>query len=311
MSIAFVLGQKNVSYDPAGLIAFYETEPKVKAAYDLAAETTGMDVDKLLRNLGDDEQERRSVASVGLAAAMVGIHDVLRERGVQPSAIGGLSLGTIVSSCLAGSLGRRDLFDILYAAEQADKAVPGERTQGCAGAVLPVGCEYDSFYGGQDGIWLAGDFGMHESGAFRMLLLSGYLDSLQEAASKQPKEYFVFSEEVIAHHCPLRQHVADLVAEKLKKITLTDPELRLCSCLERRTLTAAAEVEEMLVRNVTNPVYLDHLSQEMISHGAKLGVALGPTLPKTYELPFPVVHVESPKDLDALGSAALAAGITL
>ena len=310
MSIAFILGQKNVSYDPAGLIALYETEPDIRAAYHLAADATGIDLDALLHNRGTGEKEQRCVASVGLAAAMMGIYDVLIGRGVVPAAIGGLSLGTMASAALAGSLDRGDLLRILYRAEAADEAVPGARQQACTGAVLPVGCDYESFYGGREGYWLAGDFGMHESGAFRMLLLSGYRDALEAEAAKHPKEWFVFSEEIIAPHCPLRQHVADLVAAELKQLTLADPRLRLCSCLERGTLTTAAEVEDVLVRNVVSTVDLDNLSQEMVSHGATMGVVLGPTLPKTFEFPFPITYVDEPAHLDQVcaSMAATTAG---
>jgi [acyl-carrier-protein] S-malonyltransferase len=311
MSVAFILGQRQTAYDPTGLIAFHETEAQVRDAYQQAAETTGIDVEHLLHNIADGEQQRRVVASVGLAAAMIGIHDVLLGRGFDPVAIGGLSLGTMVGTALAGSLDRAELYRLLLLAEMADAPDETGRAQGCAGAVLPVGSEYESFYGTQEGIWLAGDFGMHESGAFRMLLVAGYRDVLDEVASRVPKEYFLFNEEPIAPHCPLRQHVADQVAEHLKSVTLADPVTRLCSCLERGTLTTASEVADMLVRNIVSTVHLDAITQEMVSNGAKLGVVLGPTLPHTFEFPFPIVYVDAPEHISQIASTALTAGITL
>ena len=311
MSVAFILGQRQTAYDPANLIRLHKAEFRLQDAYTEAAETTGIDVEHLLNNVAEGERAKRVVASVGLAAAMIGIHDVLRDRGIAPAAIGGLSLGTMVGSALAEALTRPDLYRLLALAENADEPDLTGRAQGCAGAVLPIGEKYESFYGGQEGIWLAGDFGMHESGAFRMLLLAGYRDALEEAASRVPKEYFQFNEEVIAPHCPLRQHVADAVAEYLKEVPVADPTVRLCSCIERGTLSTASEVADMLVRNMVTGVDLDAVSGEMIAAGAKIGLVLGPTLPPVFEFPFPVVYLDAPEDFEKIEPAALAAGIKL
>jgi [acyl-carrier-protein] S-malonyltransferase len=242
---------------------------------------------------------------------MTGLYDLLRDRGLEPAAVGGLSLGTMVSCAIAGSIARADLFRLLVDAELGDEPSREGRIQACAGAVLPVGSDYETFYGGREGIWLAGDFGMHESGAFRMLLLSGYRDALEAAAAHVPPEYFVFTDEPMAPHCPLRAHVAERVAARLATVPLADPDVVLCSALERGVLTTAAEVADVFVRNIVSPVHLDHLTGEMVARGARMGLVLGPTLPQTFEFPFPVGYLDSPESLEQFEALAATVGVRL
>lgn len=312
MSVALILGQRQTAYDPADLIRLHAEQPRLQAAYAQAATATGYDLEKILHNRGERESERRAVASVGLAAAMIGLHDVLLDRGIEPVAIGGMSLGFMVSCALAGSIDRDDLYRLLADAELGDEADPAARAQGCVGAVVPVDRDFESLYGDHgDDVWVAADFGMHESGAFRMLLLAGYRDALDAVAARVPEGYVLVSDEILAPHCPLRAHVAELLARRLETLTITDPSVRLASCLEQGLLRTSAEVIDALVRNIVAPVHLDYLTGEMVAHGARHGIVLGPTLPKVFEFPFPVDYLDSPESLDRLGALAPTAGASL
>lgn len=311
MSIAFILGLRQATYDPSNLIRFHAAEAKVRDAYQEAAEATGLDVEHLLHNTAEGEQAKRVVASVGLAAGMIGIHDVLVGRGIVPTAIGGMSMGAMVGTTLVNALSRPDLYRLLAFADNADGPDPDGPAQGCVGAVVPIGMDYETLYGVREGVWVAADFGMHESGAFRMLLLAGYKDALEEATGHLPKELLVPSEEIIAPHCPLRKHVADQVGEYLKKIDIADPTVRMVSCLGRGILSTASEIREMLADNITTGMSLDTVSQEMAFGGTRLAVVLGPTLPPVFEYPFPVAYVDAPEHVDQLPGLALAAGVKL
>jgi [acyl-carrier-protein] S-malonyltransferase len=311
MSVAFILGLRQTTYDPGNLIRFHAAESRVRDAYQEASEATGIAAHDLLHNTAEGERAKRVVASVGLAAGMIGIHDVLVARGVVPTAIGGMSMGAMVGTALVNALSRPDLYRLLAFADEADGPDPDGPAQGCVGAIVPIGTDYESLYGVREGVWVAADFGMHESGAFRMLLLAGYQDALNESTKHLPKEFLVPSEEIIAPHCPLRQKVADKVAEYLKKVDIADPTVRMVSCLGRGTLTTASEIRDMLADNITSGMSLDTVSQEMAVGGTRLGIVLGPTLPPVFEYPFPVAYVDAPEDVDQIRGMALAAGVRL
>ncbi|GAA2643545.1 hypothetical protein GCM10010399_91910 [Dactylosporangium fulvum] len=317
MSLAFIFGTNLLNYDPRGVAEFHAANPVMQRVYERVGEWTGLDEDLLLRRREDDDPDpeaRSRHGSVALAAAMVGIHDVLGEQGIHPGAVGGLSLGSMVSSCLAGVLPRQALFELLMRMDHVGPQDPDGRAEGVAVAFLPVDQEEELLVEPKrDGVWLAGDFGTHPTGTFRILLLSGYREALEQLAAETTVGSVQVQEaNTVAVHTPLRAPVRDSIARVTAGVALADPVLPLCSCLEPRTLTTAAEVADMFSRNAVETIRIDAMSGEMRRHKTRLGLVLGPSLPRGWiDFPFPVVHVESPADLPGVMAGIFEHGVVL
>ncbi len=321
MSLAFIFGTNLLTYDPRGVMEFHAANPAMQKVYDKVSGWTGLDLDLLLRRREDDHDDveaRSRHGSVALAAAMVGIHDVLAAQGIHPAAVGGLSLGSMVSSTLAGALPRQQLFDLLMRMDHVGPRDPGGPAEGVAVAFLPV--DQDEALLAEpkrDGVWLAGDFGTHPTGTFRILLLSGYREALERLAAETAEsgglgQVQVLEANTVAVHTPLRQAVADSIAALAAGAGLGAPQLPLCSSLEPRTLTNAAEVADMFGRNAVETIRIDDMSAEMRRHKTRVGLVLGPSLPRGWiGFPFPVVHVESPADLPEVMAAIFDNGVVL
>jgi [acyl-carrier-protein] S-malonyltransferase len=325
MSLAFIFGTNLLNYDPQGVAEFHETEPVVQQLYGHVSDWTGLDLDTLLRRATDNDNESESDidgdietesrhGSIALAAAMIGIHDVLSERGIHPAALGGLSLGAMVSSCLAGVLPRRQLFELLLEIEHVGPRDPNGRPEGVAVAFVPVEQDPARYYGrDQEGVFLGGDFGTHPSGTFRILLLTGYRDALVRLAAESAEGSVLLQEaNTVAVHSPLRRSVYESVARHMAGVELTDPVLPLCSSLGPETLTTGAEVRTMFARNAIDTIRIDDMSAELHRHKVRMGLVLGPSLPRGWiTFPFPVVHIERPSDLAEMTSAIFEFGIAL
>ncbi|MEZ0095638.1 acyltransferase domain-containing protein [Streptacidiphilus sp. EB129] len=320
MSLAFIFGTNLLNYDPSGIAAFHATQPAVQRLYEQVSGWTGLDLDTLLRRGPQPDLDQVDIetvsrqGSIALAAAMVGIHDVLAREGVHPASVGGLSLGAMVSSCLAGALPRRELFELLLRMDHVGPRQPDARPEGVA--VGFIGTEDDPMLycePKREGVYLAGEFGTHPSGAFRTMLLSGYRDALEQLSAEIEVGSVQLQEaNTVAVHSPLRQPVADSVARLVAGAAVGEPVLPMCSSLERRTLTTAAEIRDMFGRNAVETIRIDDMSAEMARHGARLGLVLGPSLPKGWiAFPFPVVHVESPADLSEVTAAIFEFGVVL
>lgn len=321
MSLAFIFGTNLLNYDPRGVMEFHDAHPAMQKVYEKVGAWTGLDLDLLLRRREDDHDDmetRSRHGSVALAAAMVGIHDVLAAQGIHPAAVGGLSLGSMVSSSLAGALPLRQLFDLLMRMDHVGPRDPDGPAEGVAVAFLPVDQDEALLIEPKrDGVWLAGDFGTHPTGTFRILLLSGYREALERlaaetAASGGLGQVQVQEANSVAVHTPLRQAVADSIAAIAGGAGLGAPVLPLCSSLEPRTLTNAIEVADMFARNAVETIRIDDMSAEMRRHKTRVGLVLGPSLPRGWiGFPFPVVHVESPADLPEVMAAIFDNGVVL
>lgn len=317
MALASIFGTNLFRYDPAGVIEFYDACPEVRESFAQASEWTGYSVESLLRQnvpVGADQDSLRAVA-IAVAAGQLGIQDMLVEQGLRPDVVGGVSLGGLVSSCIAGAIGRRQLLE--YLARRGESwldAVEDERPQGVAAVYLPAAADAEPFYRpALDGVFLAGDFGFDASGKFRVLLLTGYRDALARFAAGQPDGIVNIAEDVqMAVHSPLLEQGRVLTEANIKRYNFADPEITLCSSLERKTLTTADEVRQMFLDNVVKPVSVPQLTAGMKDSGTKLGLVLGNSpIMNALQYPFPVVFVDSSKALPAVIAAVFEHGVTL
>jgi [acyl-carrier-protein] S-malonyltransferase len=275
---------------------------------------TGIPAKRILRGefeAGSDVR-RFALNGVRLAALALGICDVLADSDVRPGVVGGISLGGLVSCCVAGAVSRRDLFGLLMA--ESGVIPPDLPPQGGAIAVIPAGEDPSCYYGDQrPGIYLGGDFGLTADGSARLLMMSGTRAALDELiADCPPGRVSVIDGQPFAVHSPLRQYATDHMVGAVASLRLADPLLPVCSFLEQRTLLTAADVRELFSRNKTTTMRLPAVCQEMKGHGARLALVLGPTLP-TGEVcfPFPVEREAEPADITRALTAIYEYGVDL
>lgn len=318
MALASIFGTNLFQYQPDGVIEFYDTHEEVRESFRQASAWTGIDVEPLLKQNGEytDDGERIRVVSVGLAAAQLGIQDVLRKKGLRPEMAGGLSLGGLVGSCVAGAIERRDLMELLTRGEHRpqEEEAGGGRQEGIAAAYLALDHDPEHYYGEQrEGVYLGADFGCDAGGKIRIVLLSGYRDALEKLAAEEPEGVINVTEGADhAVHSPLRATAREAGRARIEEVPFKDPSLTLCSCLEQKTVTRAEEVCDMFVQNVSAPISVVHLTREMKRHQAQLGLVIGPSpVMNALQYPFPVVFVDRPQAVSQAVAAVFEHGVRL
>ncbi|MFC4147303.1 acyltransferase domain-containing protein [Micromonospora mangrovi] len=315
MALASLFGTNLFKYEPGGVLDFHAAYPAVRESFAQAAAWTGVDVDLLLRQDGDhvDQSEQIRVASIGLAAAQLGIQDVLTAQGLRPAMVGGLSLGGLVGACVAGAVGRRELMELLARGEHRPERDDADRAEGIASAYLPPDADPEAEVAGRDGVYVSSDFGTDTGGRVRIVMLSGYRDALEKYAAEQPAGMVTVTEGAdLAVHSPLREAARQQSRAHLDGVTFADPVLPVCSCLEQRTLRTADEIREMFVDNVVKPISVVHVSREMKRHGAQLALVVGPSpVMNALRYPFPAVFVDSPAALPRAVAAVFEHGVVL
>ncbi|MFK0266405.1 ACP S-malonyltransferase [Streptomyces angustmyceticus] len=311
--LAFLCGTDLDTFDPSGPAAFYDSSPVLRHRYRQVADWTGVTPGRLL---GRDRaragaRERALLGRLAPATAMLGIHDVLAVHRIRPGVLGGLGVGAMVASCLAGALPRDALIRTL-----ADGGSPDEpdRAGAVALAFLPAGHDPEWYRGAlHAGVRYCGSLGEDTSGTYRVVLLTGYADALGRLATEAPKGAVRIGESPgVTVHGPLGRAAHRRMRRLVTGLPFTAPVLPLCSALEAKTLRTADDVGELFLRNVVQPADLGSLTAEMHAHGTRLGLVLGPSLPRNLlRFPFPVVQVESPADIARAISAILEFGVEM
>ncbi|MDH6142624.1 MULTISPECIES: malonyl transferase [Kitasatospora] len=314
MTLAYILGGGISPASESG-VELYEQYPVVRECYAELSGYTGLTASQILTEpLPEEPGPRRSVGAVRQAALALGIADLLADLDVRPGAVGGLSLGGMVSSCLAGSIERRELARYLMHTGDAPQVDPDAPAEGIAIAFVPTDRDPAAYHEpAVADVYLASDFGPSMDGGARMLMLSGLRAALEKVAAEAPQgTVAVLDQYQIALHTPLRRAAGDFLEPWITAMPLRDPALPLSSCLEQRTLVTAEEVRDLFLRNTTDPVHLPLVYAEMKRQGVRLGLVLGPSIPSgIVDFPFPVVHIETPEHVGQALSAIYELGIEI
>ncbi|MEZ0090836.1 ACP S-malonyltransferase [Streptacidiphilus sp. EB129] len=309
MTLGYLLGG-GVGTEPHGLELYREYQV-MRSLYAQVSDWTGLTVGQILEEeLPEAQEERQSAGTVREAALAVAVHDILAELGLRPAAVGGLSLGAMTASCLAGAVGRQELFEMLAHARHAPQPPADAAPQGIALAFVPA----DGAAGpGEErpGVHRAGDFGPTADGSQRILMLAGLSEALSQlAAAAAPGTVVPLPGRTIAVHSPLRRAFRDFMAPRIDAMAFSAPEIPLLSCLELKELNSADDVRELFQRNSTDPISLVDVYTGLRRQGVGLGLVMGPSIPEgILDFPFPVVHIDQPEHIQQALTTAYELGI--
>ncbi|GAA1925603.1 hypothetical protein GCM10009753_68710 [Streptantibioticus ferralitis] len=298
MKIAYLV-DGGLSDVPGAGVELYEQYPQIKEIYAKAAEWTGLTVDRLLRWELPRQQEYQRVGLIRQAAIILGVADLLAERGAPPDVIAGMSLGSLVGACLAGAVDRRDLFAFLR--RKVDVPPPTGPAQGCAGILVPADID-DAEYLDKlvDGVYVAGELGLRRGGTVRGFMVAGYREALLQVKDKLPEGAMHLIPDVnIAVHSPLCTDQNEYLEPVVSAMNFRDPVVPLCSCKERGMLTSAKDVQEWYLGNQVDKVSHPDMFYNVIQKEPQIAFLLGPAKLDIYldSLPCPVIQVEDPEQL--------------
>jgi [acyl-carrier-protein] S-malonyltransferase len=312
MTLAFIVdGGLN---DPPGNGAdLYERFETVRRVYAEAAECAGMPVSRLLSWELPRQQEHRDAGAIRQAAITLALFDTLAEHGVRPGLVGGVSLGGMIASCASGAIERADLFGFLAYLRKAPE--PSGPAQGVATLLTPPDADLADFTGERRaGVWFAADLGTVRPVGYRMFLLSGYRAALDELAAGLPEGTVKLHEDLsIAYHSPLSDYLAEYVRPAVEKIPFRDPDVPVCSYLEKKVVTTGEGVRDLFLRNQVEGVSLPYVFWGLRQLDTELGLLVGAAQAEMFvdALPFPIVHVASPDHLPEAFTAIHEVGVEL
>lgn len=334
MALGYFLGIGGMAIEPTGA-EFYEQYDVMRSWCDKVQSWTGFEMRSLFA-----EDHRTSLAAGDLGASgepadlsvrpdflhrgavrqvthAIGIADILAEQGIRPDLIAGTSLGGIVAACLAGSIGREDVFRLLARVADFPLAPEGEPARGIAFAVLPPGVDIDWYCGeSRPHVYMAVDYEL--AGDTTALMLSGYLKDLESLAAEAPPGHVpVVTGAIGGLHSPLQQFIPDLIEPYLDDITFSDPEVTLLSGIggplskTGAQLKTGDDVRRGILENYVTPVgSFKQIIDAFDERGMQLAIGMGAALPAGVPpSPFPVLQATVPDDIGQIMTTIYDLGI--
>ncbi|MCX7948862.1 MAG: ACP S-malonyltransferase [Treponemataceae bacterium] len=124
---AFLFPGQGAQYPKMGL-DLYEQSPRVRDLFSLASDVAQMDLRKILEEAPEEELKRTDLSQPLITLVNLSAAAVLRERGIQPVACAGFSLGEYAALVEAGVLSVEDCFRLVVARGKAMQAVADRLT---------------------------------------------------------------------------------------------------------------------------------------------------------------------------------------
>ena len=239
-------------------VDLYEAFSASKKCIDAASDVAGEDILALLRDSSAETLARSDRCQLSITAASLAIVSALKEKGIEPAACAGFSLGEFPALYAASVLSFEDTIAVVKKRGEIMQRVCdsiAERSAGRApGMAAVIGLPPEKVIetcAGIEGVYAA------NMNSARQTVVSGTADGLDaaEAAFKEAGARRVVRLAVAGpYHSPLMQEAADEFVNVLEPIAFRDPSIALFSNVSGKRVSSGAEAKELAVKHLVQSV---------------------------------------------------------
>ena len=251
---------------------FYEQTETGKRIFDKATELMGFSMPQLCFEENDrlDITEYTQAAMVTASIAMM---RVLEENGIKPDVAAGLSLGEY---CALAAAGVRSDADAIRTVRQRgilmQEAVPvGE---GAMAAILALdAAAIEEVTGAMEGVWIA------NYNCPGQIVISGEKAAVEDACEKLKAagaKRAVMLNVSGPFHSGMLADAGEKLGEVLSQVELHEPQIPYVANVTAQYVKSAAEVKELLTRQVSSSVRWQQSVEAMIADGVDTFIEIGP-----------------------------------
>ena len=251
---------------------FYEHTETGKRIFDKATELMGFSMPQLCFEENDrlDITEYTQAAMVTASIAMM---RVLEENGINPDVAAGLSLGEYCALAAAGVMSDEDAIrTVRQRGILMQEAVPvGE---GAMAAILALdAAAIEEVTGAMEGVWIA------NYNCPGQIVISGEKAAVEDACEKLKAagaKRAVMLNVSGPFHSGMLADAGEKLGEVLSQVELHEPQIPYVANVTAQYVKSAAEVKELLTRQVSSSVRWQQSVEAMIADGVDTFIEIGP-----------------------------------
>ena len=251
---------------------FYEQTETGKRIFDKATQLMGFSMPQLCFEENDrlDITEYTQAAMVTASIAMM---RVLEENGIKPDVAAGLSLGEYCALAAAGVMSDEDaIWTVRQRGILMQEAVPvGE---GAMAAILALdAAAIEEVTGAMEGVWIA------NYNCPGQIVISGEKAAVEEACEKLKAagaKRAVMLNVCGPFHSGMLTAALEKLGQVLSRVELHEPRIPYVANVTAQYVKSAAEVKELLTRQVSSSVRWQQSVEAMIGDGVDTFIEIGP-----------------------------------
>ncbi|MFA5113205.1 MAG: ACP S-malonyltransferase [Candidatus Margulisiibacteriota bacterium] len=240
---------------------------------DRANAVLGFDLKKIVLEGPEDELKKTAIQQPAIFTVSAAMYERLATRDPRPVTFAGHSLGEYSALYAAGVISFEDgvktvnlrgqyMQEAVPAGQGAMAALLGGDRQAIANICKEVGNVWPANFNSPGQVVISGTKSGVDAAAGK-LKAAGVKKIIPLAVSAP-------------FHCPLMQPAADKLAEQLNRITFQDAAIPVYANVTAAPVTAAAEIKQLLIKQVTGSVLWEDSINKMVAAGVNSFVEVGP-----------------------------------
>lgn len=251
---------------------FYEQSETARQVVDKAAELLGIDM-KALCFEENDKLDQTEYTQAALVTVCMAMEHVVRERGLNPDATAGLSLGEYCAIASAGGMSTEDaIATVRKRGILMQNAVPGGK--GSMAAVLGMtGDAIEKIINEIDGVTIA------NYNCPGQIVITGWKESVEKAseALKEAGVKRVMPLNVSGpFHSPMLTEAGEELGKVLENVELSPLQIPYVTNVTAEYVSDISQTKALLAKQVASSVRWQQSVENMIADGVDTFVEIGP-----------------------------------
>lgn len=254
----------------------YNKYDHAKKLFAVANDVMELDLQNICFNGPEDELKQTYITQPAIFVHSVIVADLLKEKGVRPSAVAGHSLGEYSALVAADVLNYEDGLKLVKERSRL-MFEAGKKKPGTMGAIIGLDEQQVN-----DVCASVKDFGVIQPANFNspgQIAISGSREAVQKALEVAKEKGAKRAVELVvsgAFHSPLMLDAQEGLAEALKNTPINDSMIPFYSNVTSSSVQGASEIRELLLKQLTSPVKWQDIIINMIRDGQQHFIEAGP-----------------------------------
>ncbi|HHY41665.1 MAG TPA: ACP S-malonyltransferase [Thermoanaerobacterales bacterium] len=272
---AFIFSGQGAQYVGMGK-DLYDNFPAARKVFDEADEVTDGRISKMCFEGPKEILQETVNTQPAILTHSVACYSVLKENGILPDVVAGLSLGEYSALVASEALEFRQAVPLVQKRGKfMQEAVPiGKGTMAAI-----IGLEREQVL---EICKMASAEGVVEAANFNcpgQIVVAGEVEAVNKAinlAKAKGAKKAVLLAVSAPFHCSLLKPAADNLAKELEKVVIKDTKIPVVSNVNADFAREGKQVKELLVKQVNSPVLWEDCIKKMIDSGVDTFVEVGP-----------------------------------
>lgn len=247
-----------------------------EAIFDQASEVLGFDIKKMIFEGDDETLKITENTQPCIVTTSIACLQPLLEKGIKPDVVAGLSLGEYSAHVAAGTISIGEAVALVRKrGKYMQEAVP----LGVGAMAAILGLENDKVV---EVCKEASSTGIVEPANFNcpgQVVVAGEVKAVEKAielAKDKGAKRAMMLPVSAPFHCSLLKPAGEKLAEELEKIELKDMKIPVVTNVTAEYILDKSKVKDLLIRQVSSPVYFEESVRKMIDDGVDTFIEIGP-----------------------------------